>query len=89
MAPIDPRLVRARRFPVHAAVDRCNAAEVRRLVDEDAPFHLVRKIPDLELSVVHTACTARNTGDADVVLDILEYLLKVERESRQKNFILN
>ncbi len=30
MAPIDPRLVRARRFPVHAAVDRCNEEEVKR-----------------------------------------------------------
>ena len=30
MSPIDPRLVRARRFPVHAAVDRCNELEVRR-----------------------------------------------------------
>ena len=36
MPPIDPRLVRAKRFPVHAAVDRCNINEVKRLVDDDA-----------------------------------------------------
>ena len=76
MPPIDPRLVRAKRFPVHAAVDRCNEPEVRRLVDDDAQFHLPRKIPDTELSVLHTACSARNTGDAQLVGNIVKYLME-------------
>ena len=76
MPPIDPRLVTARRFPVHAAVDRCNEAEVRRLVDEDAGFHLPRKIPEKEASVVHTACMAR-PGPEGVVVGILKYLIQV------------
>ena len=77
MAPIDPRLVRAKRFPVHAAVDRCHEAEVRRLVDDDAGFHLGRKVPEMFTSVVHTACTARNTGPPAAVVDILKYLIQV------------
>ena len=51
MPPIDPRVVKAKRFPVHAAVDRCNGEQIVKLLEEDAPFHIVRKIPDVELSV--------------------------------------
>ena len=76
MPPIDPRLVKAKRFPVHAAVDRCNENEVYRLVDADAEFHLGRKMPDTELSVLHTACSERQ-GPTEVIVRILKYLIKV------------
>ena len=76
MPPIDPRIVKAKRFPVHAAVDLCNEAEVRRLVDADASFHLGRKMPDTLASVLHTACWTR-PGPAKVIQAILEYLIKV------------
>ena len=33
--------------------------EIKRLLTEDAPFHVVRKIPDVELSVLHSACSLR------------------------------
>ena len=32
-------------------MDRCNGEQLVRLLEEDAPFHIVRKIPDVELSV--------------------------------------
>ena len=51
MPPIDPRVVKAKRFPVHAAVHRCNGDQIVKLLEEDAPFHIGRKIPDVELSV--------------------------------------
>eukprot|EP00095_Tigriopus_kingsejongensis_P006851 maker-scaffold176_size284796-snap-gene-0.15 protein:Tk06851 transcript:maker-scaffold176_size284796-snap-gene-0.15-mRNA-1 annotation:"hypothetical protein COCHEDRAFT_1105320" len=76
MPPIDPRLVTARRFPVHAAVDRCNEVEVHRIVDDDAPFHLPRKIPDKETSVVHFACMSRNVP-ANIMENILRYLIQM------------
>jgi hypothetical protein len=76
MSPIDPRLVRARRYPLHAAVALCAEAEVERLLTADADFHVVRKMPDWAISVVHSACSARH-GDHDTVVRILKMLLKV------------
>ena len=83
MAPIDPRLVKAKRFPVHAAVDRCNGDEIVKLLEEDAPFHVVRKIPDGQLSVLHTACMARHGPSCDdnrhvqLFVEIVKYLINV------------
>ena len=51
-------------------------AEVARLVDPDAKFHLGRKMPDTEVSVLHVACSAR-PGPGDVMLRIVKYLIKV------------
>ena len=76
MPPIDPRFMKAKRFPVHAAVILCQEAEVARLVDPDAKFHLGRKMPDTEVSVLHVACSAR-PGPGDVMLRIVKYLIKV------------
>ena len=77
MPPIDPRLVKAKRFPVHAAVVLCVGSEVRRVVDADARFHLARKMPDVELSVTHVACSSRH-GEGEEIARILEYLVKVK-----------
>ncbi len=76
MPPIDPRLVKAKRYPVHAAVILCNEHEVRRLVDPDAAFHLARKMPDTEVSALHVACYSR-PGPKDVIVRMVEYLIKV------------
>ena len=76
MPPIDPRLVLARRFPVHAAVYACNEPEVHKLLEEDGRFHMPRKMPDKETSVVHSACMSR-VGPAELIERILIYLIQV------------
>ena len=76
MPPIDPRLVKAKRFPVHAAVTICHLPEVKRLLTEDAEFHIVRKIPDLELGVLHSACASRH-GSLKIFIEIVRYLVEV------------
>ena len=76
MPPIDPRLVKAKRFPVHAAVTLNYIPEVKRLLTEDAEFHIGRKIQDLELSVLHSACASR-PGSVHIFTEILKYLLEV------------
>ena len=76
MPPIDPRLVKAKRFPVHAAVTICHLPEVKRLLTEDAEFHIVRKIPDLELGVLHSACSSRH-GSLKIFIEIVKYLVEV------------
>ena len=76
MPPIDPRLVKAKRFPVHAAVTICHLPEVKRLLTEDAPFHIVRKMPDLELGVLHSACASR-PGSLKIFIEIVTYLVEV------------
>ena len=51
---------------------------MERLLIEDAPFHVGRKVPDLELGVLHSACTARPGQPApDVFYTITKYLIKV------------
>ena len=47
-----------------------------RLVDPDAKFHLGRKMPDTEASVLHVACSSR-PGHRDVIVRIVRYLVKV------------
>ena len=47
-----------------------------RLVDPDAKFHLGRKMPDTETSVLHVACSSR-PGPRDVIVRIVKYLVKV------------
>ena len=76
MPPIDPRLVKAKRFPVHAAVTINYIPEVKRLLTEDAEFHIGRKIQDVELSVLHSACASR-PGTVQTFTEILRYLLEV------------
>ena len=76
MPPIDPRLVKAKRFPVHAAVTICHLPEVKRLLTEDAEFHIVRKIPDLELGVLHSARASRH-GSLKIFIEIVRYLVEV------------
>lgn len=49
---------------------------VKRLLDEDARFHLPRKMPDTELSIVHSACSMRH-GSLEVTQEILKYLIQV------------
>lgn len=79
MPPIDPRIVKAKRFPVHAAVTICHMQELQRLLTEDAEFHVGRKVPDLELSVLHSACSSRQTFgmSSDIFADMLKYLIEV------------
>ena len=80
MPPIDPRVVRAKRFPVHAAAAICCMEELKRLLNEDAEFHVARKIPDFELSVLHSACSSR-LGYPFIPLtlfaEIVKYLIEV------------
>ncbi len=59
-------------------VHRCNVGEVRHLVDADAEFHLARRLPDTELAVTHTACSAL-CGTEPRIVEILKYLIKVIR----------
>lgn len=77
MPAIDPRVIKAKRFPAHAAVAVCCMQELKRLLIEDAAFHVVRKIPDLELSVMHSACSSRPGSPSDIFGDILKYLIEV------------
>ena len=86
MPPIDPRLVKAKRFPVHAAVTICHLPEVKRLLTEDAEFHIVRKIPDLELGVLHSACSSRH-GSLKIFIEIVKYLVEV-RTYQIMNYLL-
>jgi hypothetical protein len=78
MPPIDARLVKAKRFPVHAAVILCNENEMVRLVDPDARFHLGRKMIESESSVLHVACSSR-PGPKEVIVRMLKYLVKVSK----------
>jgi hypothetical protein len=84
--PVDGRLVKAKRFPVHAAVTVCDMTEVKRLLTEDAEFHVGRKIPDLEVSVLHSACSSRPTHGSplQIFYDIAKYLVEVSY-----NFLLD
>ena len=77
MPPIDPRIVKAKRFPAHAAIAVCCMTELKRLLTEDAPFHVVRKIPDLELSVMHSACSSRLGAPLAIFSDMIHYLIEV------------
>ena len=79
MPPIDPRVVKAKRFPAHAAVAVCCMEEIKRLLIEDAPFHVVRKVPDIEISVLHSACSTRHRHGAPKTIfsDLVKYLIQV------------
>ena len=80
MPPIDPRFQKAKRYPLHAAAFICAVEELKRLLNEDAAFHVVRKIPDLELSVLHSACSSRHGFSAEVFGDIVKLLIEVSRK---------
>ena len=77
MPPIDGRLVKAKRFPVHAAATVCAMGELQRLLTEDAAFHVGRKIPDLELSVLHSACSSRHGSPNEIFGQIVKLLIEV------------
>ena len=77
MPPIDGRLVKAKRFPVHAAAAVCAMEELQRLLTEDAAFHVGRKIPDLELSVLHSACSSRPGSPTEIFGQIVKLLIEV------------
>ena len=77
MPPIDPRIVKAKRFPLHAAATICAMGELKRLLAEDAEFHVGRKIPDLELSVLHSACSSRHGHSVEVFAEIVKLLIEV------------
>jgi hypothetical protein len=51
--------------------------EIKRLLTEDAPFHVVRKIPDVELSVLHSACSLRQGAPKSIFPDLVKYLIQV------------
>ncbi|XP_040571104.1 uncharacterized protein [Lepeophtheirus salmonis] len=74
MPRIDPRLVLAKRFPLHAAVDQCHMPTVLKLLGEDAEFHVVRKVQNYDTTVIHSACTLR--GIQNISEDILKHLIK-------------
>ena len=69
-----------KRFPAHAAVALCCMEEIKRLLTEDAPFHVVRKIPDVELSVLHSACSLRQGAPKSIFPDLVKYLIQVSNK---------
>lgn len=77
MPPIDPRVIKAKRFPAHAAIAVCCMEELKRLLIEDAPFHVVRKVPDLEISVLHSACSSRYGSPPQIFSEITKYVIEV------------
>ena len=52
--------------------------EIKRLLTEDAPFHVARKIPDVELSVLHSACSCRQGSPKTIFPDLVKYLIQVK-----------
>ena len=63
--------------------------EIKRLLTEDAPFHVVRKIPDVELSVLHSACSLRQGAPKSIFPDLVKYLIQVSNEFYTKTELLN
>jgi hypothetical protein len=52
---------------------------MERLLTEDAPFHVGRKVPDLEIGVLHSACASRPGNPApEIFYKITRYLVKVK-----------
>ena len=51
--------------------------EIKRLLTEDAPFHVARKIPDIEISVLHSACSCRQGSPKTIFPDLVKYLIQV------------
>ena len=77
MPPIDGRIIKAKRFPCHAAAAVCCLEELKRLLTEDAEFHIGRKIPDTELSILHSACSSRPGSPITIFKDIVKYVIEV------------